>query len=946
LVWIYFGTGARIMSNYTKLMQQAAAGIGGGFYPYTVDYSARFNDDDSAYLSRTPSAGNSKTFTISYWMKVASPTPVDFMLAARNSSGGAFFSIKYQTNGALQLNDSQNSDALNLISNALHRDVSSWYHIVVAMDTTQATSSDRCKIYVNGVQITSFSTSSYPAQNANMIWNTAVGHYINCTVDGSGNPTSLWDGYYSQVSHVDGQALDPTSFGKFKNGVWVPKRPSVTYGTNGFYLDFADSSNLGNDVSGNNNDFTSSGLTSSDQMIDTSTNNFCTLNPLDGVATAEGNLQQPARSSSWATCQSTMAFPKTGKWYWEAGVFGSGTSDVGSIGISADPASSYVGSTTNGYGYVGANGNIYVSGAATAYGATYGANDIIGILFDADNGDLTFYKNGTSQGVAESGLDTSIDYRPAVSQYNAYVTNVNFGQNGTFNGAVTAGGNSDANGIGDFKYTVPTDALALCTANLAEPTIGPNIDENSSGTTSDENFAPVLYTGNGTAIGSGGKTISDLVFQPDFVWIKNRDAADNHMMFDAVRAATKYLSSDTTTAETTDTESLTSFASTGFTLGNNVAVNTNAEDYVAWNWKGNGSGVSNTDGTITSTVSANQDAGFSIVTYTGNGTADSTIGHGLNAKPKLILVKNISSATDWMVYSEDCTKDYYLVLNTTDAQVSASNFWGGTGPTTSTFQVGAPPPAGYMTKGSTSYMSIGGSGTQASPYSGNSTNHAHSTQGVANFAVAGGAGVLYWKVTVSSEASYDFARLYVDGSLKVNISGSTSRTSSQAVNSGSSVQFRYYKDGSVSSGADTGYLNYLYLVPSSSGKGANDNGDNYVAYCFAEVESFSSFGKFTGNGSADGPFVYTGFRPAFIMVKRTDASSDWVLWDEKRDPYNYMGRELQPDKSDAELSLSEDLDFLSNGFKLRGSGTNFNGSGGTYIYMAFAENPFKYANAR
>ena len=810
------------MSNYTKLMQQAAAGIGGGFYPYTVDYSARFNDDDSAYLSRTPSAGNSKTFTISYWMKVASPTPVDFMLAARNSSGGAFFSIKYQTNGALQLNDSQNSDALNLISNALHRDVSSWYHIVVAMDTTQATSSDRCKIYVNGVQITSFSTSSYPAQNANMIWNTAVGHYINCTVDGSGNPTSLWDGYYSQVSHVDGQALDPTSFGKFKNGVWVPKRPSVTYGTNGFYLDFADSSNLGNDVSGNNNDFTSSGLTSSDQMIDTSTNNFCTLNPLDGVATAEGNLQQPARSSSWATCQSTMAFPKTGKWYWEAGVFGSGTSDVGSIGISADPASSYVGSTTNGYGYVGANGNIYVSGAATAYGATYGANDIIGILFDADNGDLTFYKNGTSQGVAESGLDTSIDYRPAVSQYNAYVTNVNFGQNGTFNGAVTAGGNSDANGIGDFKYTVPTDALALCTANLAEPTIGPNIDENSSGTTSDENFAPVLYTGNGTAIGSGGKTISDLVFQPDFVWIKNRDAADNHMMFDAVRAATKYLSSDTTTAETTDTESLTSFASTGFTLGNNVAVNTNAEDYVAWNWKGNGSGVSNTDGTITSTVSANQDAGFSIISATSPASGNFTVGHGLTQAPEFVAVKDRNNVLYWAVYHSAVMTSVrnYMVLNDTRAlSTSGGDMWGSAFPTSSVIG-----------------LSAGNAAAASSPF---------------------------------------------------------------------------------------------------------------ICYAFHSVEGFSKFGSFSGNGlSNDGPFVYTGFRPAFLMLKRTDSTSNWSIIDAKRNTYNVVTNYLDPNVSDAERTDFNWADFTSNGFKVIGTNTAWNVSGGTYIYMAFAENPFKYANAR
>jgi len=788
----------------SKNLIQASAGVGGGsFYPYTVDNSARFNDDDSAYLSRTPSAGNSKTFTISYWMKVASPTPVDFMLAARNSSGGAFFSIKYNTNGALQVNDSQNSDALNLVSNALHRDVSSWYHIVVAMDTTQATSSDRCKIYVNGVQITSFSTSSYPAQNANMIWNTAVGHYINCSVNASGTPILFWDGYYSQVSHVDGTALDPTSFGEDKNGVWVPKNISgLTFGTNGFYLDFSNSADLGNDVSGNNNDFTSSGLTSSDQMTDTPTNNYPTLQAAFSISAttySNGNLEAQQDSGAFKHTRATFGLPTTGKWYWEvqfidaratdppSTAFGIGVSDndgIGDSGYSTGAVIATIPGSTTTYAYEdGAYtpaDNITLSNAVVD-------GDWFGIAYDADTRKMWLWSerdntwlasgdpaNGTNPWKTLTALSASQTYFPiALTQTNDSGRWSKFGVN-----------------FGQYAFvgSAPTDFLELKAANLPEPTIGPNSD-----TKPDEVFEPILYTGNGTS-----QSISTLEFQPDFTWIKNRDAADRHMLFDAVRGATKYLSSNSTNAEATDAQSLSSFNSNGFSVGNNVQVNTNAEDYVAWNWKENSEF-------------------FDIVTWTGTGGAG-TISHNLNGTPDMGVVKRRDAADSW----------YFM-----------------------------------------------------SPVTSNYTNPAYGSLNTSGAFLNSGSGITNWNSTDISYASY-----------------------------------------------------------------YGGSGDKWVLYLWKNLDGMCKCGSYTGNGSSDGPMIFTGMRPAFVLVKSSTYAGTFWLMSADPNEYNVVDTYLAADSSNAEFSPYTWIDYLSNGFKLRQTGDSLNRSGQTYIYMAFAENPFKYANAR
>ena len=803
------------MSNFTKLMQQAASGVGGTepFYDYEIENSAHFEPLSSTYarLDRTIGSGSNTTWSWSMWVKPPVVLP---------SSG-------YANTGQLGVNSATVDTALRMTNNlngsnahklwpygynsgylgqdlsaAQFRDPSAWYHILWVVDTTESAEADRCKIYINGVQtpLNQF-TYSWPLNG-----NTGFG------ISGNNMYITRY-GYVAEVILLDGTATTPTSFGEFKNGVWVPIDPaaqSYSYGTNGFWLDFANSSNLGNDVSGNGNHFTASNMSSTNQKIDTPTNNFATWNPLKLRDTAsaywplesysEGNLTTTHPSSvSSGTSYTTVGVPADTKMYCEIYVSALGG---GSIGIDSGSYGN-TGSASDRYLY--ASGGSISGPSSSTSGSSYTTGDIIGICIDRVSDEVAFYKNGSLQGTL-SGLSDKPFFPFFLGNNNASRI-LNAGQNGTFNGNVTAGGNTDANGLGDFKYTVPTDALALCTANLPEPTIGPN-----SATLSGENFNNVIYIGNGTT-----KSITGVGFQPDFTWIKQRTDATTHNVFDAVRGVYKNLKTDTSDAEGYNTNTLSSFDADGFTVGSANAVNGSGDNLVAWNWKANGSGVSNTDGTITSTVSANQDAGISIVTYTGNGTAGSTIGHGLGIAPAMVIVKSRSYAgTSWCVSH-----------------------------------------VGYPT-----------------------------TQ-----------------------------NLYLDENLAVLTRDRITARSTNTFTVGSHFE-------------------------------VNNVSDTYVAYAFAEVEGFSSFGSYTGNGSTDGPMIFTGMRPAFVIVKRTDSTGSWYIYDTERDPYNVMTEFLKADLNDAEGTSVGTWDYLSNGFKLRNSNAAVNGSGATYIYMAFAENPFKYANAR
>ena len=559
-----------------------------------------------------------------------------------------------------------------------------------------------------------------------------------------------------------------------------------------------------------------------DSLLDSPTNyqassgnnggNYCTLNPLtttggnsstsNGVL-SQGNLRltNPA-SNTWSVETGTIGVT-SGKWYYEYVCSGTITNFLGGW---ADPQevnyADAVGNTARSYGYY-STGNARNSNNNTSLGSSYAAGDIIGCAIDVDNQKIYWSKNGSWQNnadpVAGTGSVYTIQdpvankfvYTPAVSTYDASSSvDCNFGQR-------------------PFSYTPPTGFKSLCTQNLDDPLI-------ADGSTA---FDAVAYDGTGAA-----QSIS-LGFSPDLVWTKQRSGTEWHYLIDTVRGNTKALFSNATNADyTTNAQVLTAFNSDGYSLGSDSAVNGSSSTYVGWAWDaGSSTDTNNTAGSITPTgVRANQSAGFSIVNYVGTG-ANATVGHGLNAAPGLIIIKNRDTNfndDDWRVWHSSLAANERLVLNATKVKGSGTTLWQNTLPTSSVF--------------------------------------------------------------------------YLD--------------------------------------SDQRY---------------NNSGDNHIAYCFAPVAGYSAFGSYTGNGSSDGPFVHTGFRPALVICKPTTTTGSWQINDSARNTFNVVDEQIFANESVAATTTSNrNIDFLSNGFKVRGDNLSFNGSGHTYIYIAIAENPFKTARAR
>jgi hypothetical protein len=801
------------------LLKQAAAAAGG----YEISRSVRLNAPDSAYLSRTPgSLGNRRTWTWAGWVKRSklSPSGYQYLFAAATSTPwfGLILSSD-STNNRLQVaftaGVSPGSDTI-----AEFRDVSAWYHVVLAVDTTQATPANRLKLYVNNNE-TTFSTANYPAQNFDTQVNSTVLHTIGRSSQGA---NSYLDGYLADIHFIDGQALDPTSFGEFDtNGVWQPIDASgLTFGTNGFHLPFSDNSTaaaLGTDTSSNGNTWTVNNISvtagaGNDSLRDSPTNgsqtdtgvggevvgNYCTWNPLvrrNNVTSnlptfSNGNLDLsvPVGSPSDRAnvIQGTIGI-SSGKWYFEVLITAIGshfTVGICDYGITNDIYTYF-------YAYV-TDARKWVAGSTSSFGSSSTTNDVVGVAFDLDSGTLEIFKNGSSLGTVSSSLPSGITYFPTIFAPVGLATitcSTNFGQR-------------------PFAYTAPSGFKALCTTNLPEPTI-------ADGSTA---MDVALYTGNGST-----QTISGLNFSPDFVWTKLRGPETDygHRLADIVRGTGKVLYSNNTSPEASET-GITAFNSDGYDLGSAAGLNKASSSFVAWTWDAGSSTVTNTDGSISSgsQVRANPSSGFSVVTWVGDGTGTTrTVGHGLGVAPSLIIAKNRTSADGWPVYHKDLGNSQIVYLNTTAAASTNTAVWNSTSPTSTVFSIGG-----------------------------------------------------------------------------------------------------------------TGLINELNY--------------NYVAYCFAPVSGYSSFGSYTGNGSADGPFVYTGMRPRWILIKNTSATGYWILKDTARDPANTMAYHLAPNASDADyydLSLLA-LDSLSNGFKVRNSNSGHNTNGNVYVFIAFAESPFQYARAR
>jgi len=441
---------------------------------YDVDNSCRFNAPDDAYMHKTPSSSGSRRIgTFSIWIKPALNTPEGQYLFSGSPNTTTTTSIGLSIDGDdIRFNGwTSNVQHMLLVTDKKFRDPSAWYHIVVAWDTTQGTASNRVKIYVNGVQETSFSTEIYPNQNRDLNINNAS----NKTIIGArpDENYAFGDGYYSEVVMIDGTALAPTSFGEFDedSGIWKPIDVSgLTFGTNGFYLDFEDSSNLGNDANGGT-DFTEVNLAATDQSTDTCTNNFATLNPLfvgdTNITYAEGNLKTTATSEGQKNAVSTIAV-SSGKWYCEM-VSRNGTNYPG-FGIMdsqsvLQTSILYLGSSVDSY-CMFQDGAYYTNGSAVSTGTTWGVGSIMGVAIDLDSGTKTikFYKNGSQTHSATIATPANAYVFAVSHNTNGTITEINFGSPPF----AISSGNTDGNGYGNFEYAVPSGYFALNTKNLAE----------------------------------------------------------------------------------------------------------------------------------------------------------------------------------------------------------------------------------------------------------------------------------------------------------------------------------------------------------------------------------------------------------------------------------------------------------------------------------------------
>ena len=461
---------------------------------FNVDNSLRFDDGSSDDLQRTfGTSTNTDIFTISIWVK-RSTLGIDnfFVYSTGGNSDDNWFQVGWNSTDKFVISA---YNTVWLRTNRLFRDVSAWYHIVIKADSSQGTASNRLKLYVNGVEETSFSDDNRGSISSSQTWGwnkTGNTGYV-----GSKAGNNYYDGYMAEVVMIDGTALDPTSFGEFDedSGIWKPIDVSgLTFGNNGFYLDFENASSLGADVSGNSNNFTVNNLTSVDQSTDTCTNNFATMNPLansnSNVVLSEGNLFVSTQTS-WLSTNSTLGV-SSGKWYTEIKLItlGSVRFGIGKVGTTAT-ATNTISQTNNqasksadGYEINHSDGNKYNNNSGASYGSAFSANDIGMIAFDADNGTIWFGKNGTwfnsaTQSEIENGTTTNSAYSSiTIDDFFLFTNSAETTGGGSVNGETSwnfgsppfaiSSGNADGNGYGNFEYAVPSGYYALNTKNLAE----------------------------------------------------------------------------------------------------------------------------------------------------------------------------------------------------------------------------------------------------------------------------------------------------------------------------------------------------------------------------------------------------------------------------------------------------------------------------------------------
>jgi len=772
--------------------------------PFEVANSAAFKSEDTCELDKTFSgaASSSTDGTLSVWFKMASfSSSGNHFMMAEDTSGDV---IKIENDGDIKvlLNNGNNG---TWESGEELLDIDKWHNLVVAFDLDNGTAGDRIDVYLDGVNITGNGTISTTFATAFKI----AQDTIACTIGGRAGSSSasayLFDGLMAEYCWCDGQVLDADDFGQIDTATnnWVPKDVSgLTFGNNGWYLNFADKNDLGDDESGNTNDWTESGFDTtngSNQFHDTPTRNFATYNPyqegLNGTMEDCNTFWKVTSGASGYRVRSTFNNPKTGKWYAEFEA-GSQSGSYPYIYIFQDLSDEVDTHTDLNSVYLSAAGYFQVTYEDSAYGqtisaATYAAGDVISVAIDCDNDKLWIAKNDSW--ISDLGGDPDSSgagiYFPFsklegtlynTQSHSSHGFHVNFGQQQYFDGTDLS---ETSAAKGHFRFTPPTGFKACNNDNMKD------IDS----------------------------------YQTGFQWTKNRDATDNHMIFDRVRGPYKDIHFNVGSAEVTNYNTLQRFLKQGHEIGEDVEVNTKDEEYIGWNWfiETTGNGTSNTTGSLNTTrtlVDAN--AGISVGLYDGNSTAGATVGHGLGKAPKMVIINEVSGAETPFVGHEGATIaggaaswHYGIYMTSTAAPYDLNIYWNDTAPTSTVFSLGS---------------------------------HAIS----------------------------------------------------------------------------------------------NESGSNYAYYAFAEIEGYSRFAHYVGNGTADGEYVSLGFRPAFIMIRKVSSTGNWVLYDTRRSRLNPVDDQLLVNSTAAETTGSEEIDIYSNGFKCLTSDSDINSSDGRYVYAAWAEHPF------
>ena len=982
---------------FSDAIRIGAAGAAGDFQ---IERSVRFDRASNHHLKKQPSsAGNRRTFTISTWVKRGNRGANGALFYAGTSVGAnhndtdAFL---FNSSDKLTFVGEENQSVkYDIATTKLFRDPSAWYHIVLAVDTTQGTASDRIKIYVNGELQTSLDQSTYPAQNYELFVNSTVSggytsgnvHVVGYTGGGRG-----LEGYLAEYHLIDGQQLTPASFAETKasTGEWIPIDTSgLTYGTNGFRLQFLDNSSttattLGKDTSGNSNNYTPQnfGGTAVDQPLDTPTNNFCIMNTLDDnfsspkFTYSEGNLK-------YAYSYSGTGFDRvfgthfitpgdTNKYYME--FTGSVTNEQMQWGVVALDSTSYTPANRT----VGISGNDQMNmlrwasytaapylrrvdgngdNALTTSNGNAANNDIFSLVYDAGNGKLFAFLNGVEVGgqTYASGtsvwkqLDTTKTYAVCMHQGDGGVSTkggnmtANFGQDSSFAGAKTAQGNKDSNGIGDFYYSVPAGAVALCSKNLPDPTI----------LLPEKHFNTLVFTGNQSTNARTG-----LDFQPDWIVYKALNPETGHgqtLFHDSVRGSTvgqgiRVHNAETPPNEVTNSSYLVSFDSNGFTVGNDGVYN-NYQTYnqtgrlyqaLCWN-------VGDSDGATYRVV---------VVSDSGNKYRFRNSANTATFAQSAVTLDLAEGGTYIFDQSDSSNAGHPLRFSTT----ANGTHGGGSEYTTGVTTNGTPGSSGAYTQivvaasAPTLYYYC----TQHSGMGGQANTN--STLGSSNFD-----GATQSRVKVNTTAGISLVTYTGTGSTTTvghglgakpdamifknrNSEGHGWLVYHKRLGATKNLQLNSNSPEATASNKfnDTEPTSTVFTLNTAAD--SNQSGQTIMSYHFTEIMGYSKFGFYTANSNNDGPFAFCGFEPAFLLIKRRTSGDNnpWIGYNNVRNPINQVNNQMVWNTTEHENIDADNcnLDFLSNGFKLRNSEGSFNNSAGEYIFLAFAHSPFKNSRAR